>query len=114
MKKETDHVRAVEIAKTIQNEEKIISKLVVAETITVLRKKIPTKDIAIIYNILQKFITIEDSYIFDNAFKEFVKYNGKISFFDAVYIALMKDLEIYEIASFDSDFDNKKRIVRIH
>jgi len=36
--KEEDHLRAVEIAKIIENEEKIISKLVIAETITVLKK----------------------------------------------------------------------------
>lgn len=42
---EENHDRAIEIAKIIKNEEKIISKLVVTETITVLKKKLETKDI---------------------------------------------------------------------
>ncbi|OPY28970.1 MAG: tRNA(fMet)-specific endonuclease VapC [Methanobacterium sp. PtaU1.Bin242] len=45
VKREENHERAVEIAKIIKNEEKIISKLVVTETITVLKKKLETKDI---------------------------------------------------------------------
>jgi len=42
---EENQDRAIEIAKIIKNEEKIISKLVVTETITVLKKKLETKDI---------------------------------------------------------------------
>jgi predicted nucleic acid-binding protein len=112
--KEKDHERAVEIAKTIENEEKIISKLVVAETITVLKKKLPTKDIVKIYVVLKDFTTVEDVHLFDKAFEQFVKYDGEISFFDAVYIVIMDEFNIYEIVSFDDDFDNKDRIMRIH
>lgn len=112
--KEKNHERAVEIGKIIKNEEKIISKLVIAETITVLKKKLPTKDIIKIYNILQNFTIVEDSYLFDKGFEEFIKYDAEISFFDAIYIVLMNEFDIHEIASFDNDFDNKKRIVRIH
>ena len=42
----------------------------------------------------------------------FVKYDRKIAFFDAMYITIMKNLEIYEIISFDEDFDNKE-VIRI-
>lgn len=113
VKKEENHQRAVDLAEIIKNEEKLISKLVIAETITVLKKKLQTKDIAKIYEILKDFTTAEDSHLFDNAFKHFVKYDGEISFFDAVYIALMEDFRIHQIASFDSDFEGKKGIVVI-
>jgi len=112
--KEDNHERAVEIAKTIENEEKIISKLVIAETITILKKKLSTKDIIKIYNILQDFTTAEDTHLFDKAFEEFVKYDGSISFFDSVYIVIMQEFDIYKIASFDEDFENKKGIMRIY
>ena len=114
VKKEKDHERAVEIAKIIAHKEKIISKLVIAETITVLKKKLPTKDIIKIYNTLENFTTAEDSHLFDKAFKQFVKYDREISFFDAVYIVIMNEFNIYEIVSFDEDFDNKEKIIRIH
>jgi predicted nucleic acid-binding protein len=112
--KEENHQRAIEIARTIENEEKIISKLVIAETITVLKKKLPIKDIIKIYEVLGDFITVEDAHLFDKTFKQFVKYDGEISFFDAVYIVIMDEFNIHEIVSFDEDFDNKDRIVRIH
>jgi len=86
----------------------------IAETITVLKKKIPTKDIIKIYEILQNFTTAEDAHLFDKAFEQFIKYDGNISFFDSVYIVIMQEFDIYKIASFDTDFDNKDRIVRIH
>lgn len=111
--REENHERAVEIAKIIENEEKLISKLVVAETITVLKKKLETKDIIKIYDTLKNFTTAEDSHLFDSAFKYFIKYDGEISFFDAVYIAIMENLAIHQIVSFDSDFNNKKGIVVI-
>jgi len=114
VEKEHNHERTVEIAKDIQNEEKIISKLVIAETITLLKQKLLTKDIIKIYNILKNFTTVEDTHLFDKAFEQFVKYDGSISFFDSIYIVIMKEFDIYKIASFDMDFDNKDRIVRIY
>ncbi len=45
---------------------------------------------------------------------EFLKYNGNISFFDSMYLYLMKKKGIQKIASFDEDFDNKYGIIRIH
>ncbi|MBF4467898.1 MAG: type II toxin-antitoxin system VapC family toxin [Methanobrevibacter arboriphilus] len=114
IEKEYNHQRAVEIAETIQNEEKLISKLVIAETITLMKQKIPTKDIIRIYEILQDFTTIDDTYLFDKGFKQFIKYDSNISFFDSVYIAIMQEFDIYKIATFDKDFDNKDKIIRIH
>lgn len=46
--------------------------------------------------------------------EQFVKYDGSLSFFDSMYIYLMKKEKIKEIVSFDSDFDKVKGIRRIH
>lgn len=40
--------------------------------------------------------------------------NDRLPFNDCVYMALMEDLEIKEIATFDSHFDLNKNITRIH
>jgi len=112
--KENDHERALEVANKIKNEDKLISKSVIAETITVLKKKLPTKDIIKIYDVLQDFIIVEDSHLFNEAFKQFVIYDSEISFFDSLYMVVMSELDIYYIVSFDSDFDNKDKIVRIY
>ena len=44
------HPQAIEVYKKIKNGRLIISKLVIAEMVTVLKNKIPTKDIREIYN----------------------------------------------------------------
>ena len=44
----------------------------------------------------------------------FLKYDGTLSFADAVSVEIMKDLGINQIVSFDSDFDKVDGIIRIH
>lgn len=109
------HQQAVDICKKIKNSEFVISKLVIAETITVLKNKLNTKEIREIYRTLPKiFNVIDDSNFFDEAMDIFVKYDANISFFDAMYIYLMKKEKISEIVSFDNDFDRVDGIIRIH
>ncbi|WP_296791247.1 type II toxin-antitoxin system VapC family toxin [uncultured Methanobrevibacter sp.] len=109
------HQKAVEIFEKIKLDEFIISKLVIAETITVLKNKLNTKEIREIYRTLPKIVNVIDDYeFFDDAMEIFVKYDSKISFFDSMYIYLMKKENITEIISFDSDFDRANGINRIH
>ena len=75
------HEKAMEIAGKIENREKVISKLVIAETITILRLKLKAKQVLEIYsNLPENFRVIEDQKYYNNAMKEFLKYNGNISF----------------------------------
>lgn len=109
------HQQAVEIYNEIKNKKLVISKLVIAETVTVLKNKLNTKDIREIYrNIPNIFNVIDDSYFFDDAMEIFVKYDSNISFFDAMYIFVMNKENISEIISFDYDFDRIDGIIRIH
>lgn len=109
------HNQAVQVYEKIKNNKLIISRLVIAETITVLKNKLETKDIMEIYrNLPNFFYVIEDGAFYDDAMNEFIKYDSTISFFDAMYVALMKKEKIDEIVSFDSDFDKVDNIVRVH
>lgn len=109
------HAQAIEVYKKIKNDRLVISKLVIAETVTVLKNKIPTKDIREIYNnIPHLFEIIDDSELYDGAMNEFVKYDAKISFFDAMYVHIIGEKNISGIASFDSDFDRVDGIIRLH
>ena len=111
----TRHPEAVEIYKKIRNSRLVISKLVIAETVTVLKNKLPTKDIREIYNnIPYIFEVIDDSELYDGAMNEFIKYDSNISFFDSMYVHIMKEKNISEIVSFDSDFDRVNGIIRLH
>ena len=112
-----NHERAKEINDKIAEKEKIISRLVLAEVITVLNMKIKASNEQIknIYKQLDNnFDIIEDHYFHDKALEKLLKYDEKdLSLFDCVYMALMEELGIKEIATFDSHFDNKEEITRI-
>jgi predicted nucleic acid-binding protein len=90
-----------------------ISNLVIEEAITLMKLHLEAKEIReIYYNLPYYFNIIDDSAYYNEAMETFVKYDSKIAFFDAMYITIMKNLDISEIISFDTDFDNKE-IVRI-
>ena len=109
------HQQAVDVFQEIKNQQLTISKLVIAETITVLKNKLKTKDILEIYrNIPNFFNIVDDSGMYDEAMNIFVKYDSTISFFDAMYVTVMEKEEITKIVSFDSDFDKIDKIARIH
>ncbi|MCL2115147.1 MAG: PIN domain-containing protein [Methanobrevibacter sp.] len=99
----------------VQNKEKIITNLILSETITLINKKAGVNEAKIAYDyIVNNFTILEPNQkIFNIAMKILVKYHN-LSFADSVTIQLMNDLNIYEIVSFDSDFDNKDKIVKIH
>lgn len=110
---DTWHENAEKLYYKYEKEEMYISKLVIAEAITLLKLHLGAKEIReIYYNLPYYFNIVDDSAYYDEAMETFVKYDSKIAFFDAMYITIMKNLEIYEIISFDKDFDNKD-IVRI-
>ena len=108
------HDSAVKVYNEIRNEKLVISNLVIAETVTILKNKLETKDILEIYrNIPNFFHVVDDNDLYDAAMNEFVKYDSSISFFDAMYVAIMKKEDIFKIASFDSDFDKVDNLIRL-
>jgi len=108
------HGDAIKFVPEIINEEKVISKLTIAETITMLSLSLETKEIREIYNNLyENFTIIEYGDYFDEAMKVFVKYDSTLSFFDSMYIHIMEKKGIHKIASFDGHFDNKDKIIRV-
>ena len=110
---DTWHENSEKLYYKYEKEEMYISKLVIAEAITLMKQHLTAKEIReIYYNLPYYFNIIDDTPYYDEAMELFVKYDGTIAFFDAMYIAIMKNKEIYEIISFDDDFDNKE-IVRI-
>lgn len=109
------HSQAVDVYGRIKTKELAISKLVIAEVVTILKNKLKTKDISEIYrNLSQIFTVFDDNLAYDEAMDIFIKYDSTISFFDAMYVAISKKEGINEIVSFDSDFDKIDGIVRIH
>ncbi|MDR1721815.1 MAG: type II toxin-antitoxin system VapC family toxin [Methanobrevibacter sp.] len=107
--------RAKKIYKKIENEEKIISKLVITEVITVLDSnlKVDEELLKSTYKYLNEdFQVIDDYPFFNQAFDEVLNQNH-LGFFDCMYISLMKILEINKIASFDKAFNKIKELTVI-
>jgi predicted nucleic acid-binding protein len=96
------------------HEPKIITNLILSETITLINKKIGVKPAKEVYNhIISNFTVLEpDQEILNKSMDILIKYHN-LSFADSVTIQIMNDLEIYGILNFDSDFDDKDRIVKI-
>ncbi|MCL2114778.1 MAG: PIN domain-containing protein [Methanobrevibacter sp.] len=100
----------------VKHAEKVISNVVIAETLNGLTGLFNGKQIKELYKILINTHRVynETREIYENAIRISVKYDGTIGYSDCTIMAIMEKLKIHEIVSFDEDFDNKKGIVRIH
>ena len=114
---EKHHKKVVNIWERNINQEKIISNIILSETITMLKIKLKGNTKAII----EIFESIIDTckIIYENkdltykSFQIFVKYDSKLSLADALNVAIMKKYKIIKIASLDKDFDKVNSIIRI-
>ena len=72
------------------------------------------KEIENIYHFLNKNYNVYMSTkLYKQTIKISKKYNGSLGYADCTSIAIMEELQINEIVSFDSHFDNKEKIIRI-
>jgi predicted nucleic acid-binding protein len=104
------------VAKKIQNMEKIVSNLIISESVTnissLLGGKIGKK---LYYNIKDNYIIFEENrQVHDNSIHTLIQYDGTLSYADCLSLEIMRKLKINKIASFDRDFDKIKGIKRIY
>jgi len=110
------HRKSLKAAKLIKDRKKTISNLIISETVTNIGTLLGPKAGKLVYNHLVKNYNV----IYDNknrlneSMKIFLKYNGKLSLADSLSIQIMKEQNISEISSFDSDFDKVNGIIRVH
>jgi len=110
------HGKAKKIEPTIRKRKKIISQVILTETLnslSVFGGKTGKK----IYDLINETHTIKyhsNKDFYDNVIEIFIKYDGTIGFSDCTSISIMKENNIVEIVSFDSDFDKVDEIHRIH
>lgn len=118
---DTDPKKAKKIYQSIKNKEKIISTSVILEVITVLNvqlKQDPYLISKVHYELNNNYNVINDTDFHIKGFEilqnEFKKNKTRLPLFDCVYIAIMQELGIKKIVSFDKHFENKINITRIH
>jgi predicted nucleic acid-binding protein len=116
LEKDQWHSRIDDIEEKINNREKITSDMMIAEAIATVGSLKGGKIAKTMYDYIKDNYSIYETNLksLDEGMTTLLKYDGTLSLADATSIEVMKKLKIHEIASFDSDFDNKEGIVRIH
>ena len=113
VEKDHHHKKALKLYPTLKN--KIISQMVIYETLTVLRKK--NQDNESLKKVYKFLITTEDITVLNDViyYDKALKYtfDNYVGFFDNLSYVVMKNNDIKEIASFDPDFEIFKDIKRI-
>jgi len=113
--KDRYHERAVEILSKIENEEKYVTDGVIFESITISGSLYGGKIATDLYhNIKDNYKIYNTNYLLDKGMITHLKYDGSLSLVDTLLLETMKELGIGEIISFDTDFDNKDGIIRVH
>ena len=110
------HEDALKLSEYVDSQDSLImSNLILSETITGINKKVGVKASEIAYKYIMDNFTIitETKKLYPKAIKTLVKYHN-LSFADSVSIEIMKLMNIYEIVSFDEDFDDKEGIIRLN
>lgn len=120
VKTNEEHERADELLKSFNNDEILISKLVIMEVITVMNVKLKQDPhlVSKVYEELNdNYNVIIDNDFYDKGFEilnnEMKENKKRMPLFDCVYMALMRDLGIKKIATFDDHFDNIGGIVKV-
>ncbi|WP_245637476.1 type II toxin-antitoxin system VapC family toxin [Methanobrevibacter filiformis] len=110
------HDQAVKISSDVYKQDKILSDLLISEITTLVASKVGAKESKnIYYHILDNYEIYDvDRELYTKAMNTLVKYDGTLSLADSLSVEIMKKLGIYEIVSFDDDFDKVDGIVRIH
>jgi predicted nucleic acid-binding protein len=114
-KKDQWHTKARNLTKYVENKETVISDLIISEVLTEMGKRSGGKKA---HQIFEYFIdNCEIIYVNSDLLVEseshFLKFDGTLSLADAVSATIMLQKGIWDILSFDSDFDKVDGINRI-
>jgi len=110
------HKDSIRVAKKIANSEKIVSNLIISESVTSVGSLLGGKIAKQLYdNIKDNYIIFnENREIYDNSIFTLLHYDGTLSLADCLSLQIMRKIGINKIVSFDRDFDKIKGIKRIH
>ncbi|MEA1943927.1 MAG: PIN domain-containing protein [Euryarchaeota archaeon] len=110
------HEKALKLSEYVENNRSVISSFIISEVMTEIGRRSGGK---VAYNLYNYFIdnckiVYIDRDMLVESMEIFLKYDGTLSLADAASIAIMNNMKISEIVSFDSDFDRVNFINRIH
>ena len=108
--------KALELSEYIDTNTNVVSSFIISEVVTEIGRRSGGK---VAYNLYNYFtdnckIIYIDRDLLSESMDIFLRYDGTLSLADAASIAIMGNMMIGEIVSFDSDFDKVDFINRIH
>jgi len=110
------HKKSLELSEYIENSISVVSSFIISEVVTEIGRRSGGK---VAYNLYNYFtdnckIIYIDRDLLSESMEIVLKYDGTLSLADAASIAIMDNMKIGEIISYDSDFDKVDFIRRIH
>lgn len=110
------HDEALNLFPKVEKSKRYISNVIILETLNGLVDIMDGKEIEKMYHLLNNNYNVYmvDKEIQNKAINICKKYDGYLGYADCTSIAVMEELDIHEIVSFDEHFENKDSIVRIH
>ncbi len=110
------HKKALELSEYIETNISVVSSFIISEVVTEIGRRSGGKVAYNLYNYFTdncKIIYINRD-LLSESMEIVLKYDGTLSLADAASVAIMDNMKIGEIISFDSDFDKVDFINRIH
>ncbi len=110
------HKKALELSEYIETNISVVSSFIISEVVTEIGRRSGGKVAYNLYNYFTdncKIIYINRGML-SESMEIVLKYDGTLSLADAASVAIMDNMKIGEIISFDSDFDKVDFINRIH
>ncbi|MEA1909306.1 MAG: PIN domain-containing protein [Euryarchaeota archaeon] len=110
------HKKALELSEYIETNISVVSSFIISEVVTEIGRRSGGKVAYNLYNYFTdncKIIYINRD-LLSESMEIVLKYDGTLSLADATSVAIMDNMKIGEIISFDSDFDKVDFINRVH
>ena len=115
IEKDQWHEDAIKLLGRLKSEEKIITEAMIIESINLIGSCHGGKVGYMTFKYIKDNFTIfKSETLLEESLRYYLKFDGTLSLADCTAIHAMKENQIYEIFSFDDDFDKVDGILRLH
>lgn len=115
IEKDQWHEDAIKLLGRLKSEEKIITEAMIIESINLIGSCHGGKVGYMTFKYIKDNFTIfKSETMLEESLRYYLKFDGTLSLADCTAIHAMKENQIYEILSFDDDFDKVDGILRLH
>ena len=115
VEKDQWHEKALELLPKLKSEEKIITEAMIIESLNLIGSCHGGKVGYLTFKYIKdNFNIFKSETLLDESLNYYLKFDGTLSLADCTAIHTMKENNVYEILSFDDDFDKVNGILRVH